>query len=1013
MMTEYLFYNDGNNLILEGDFGYINFNNVTYFSSEILLFSPSLHTIANRRMPLEMQVVHNDNFGNKLMISILFRFSEKDYSLVLGKLGFDKPELKSQEPFKTKTIKEDFDLSKYVTGDKDFFYYDASEATPPCSNKATYLILTDVLKVSKTQLSNFPMQIKNKNRNVQLRNDRPLFTSFKMEDVQKKVEAANKKIEKLNKQKEEFQKVKEFKMKKLNSTKPKKSKNVTAEVKLNKIKKELNKAKMSHSNNTECVNADHVSFEIITQKMEAYQKLKKTHEPRILSDPVSNNTNSTMTIDKDLPQSRSEILRKSLEEQYNMWKKLYDNSTKVQLSPHVFIQMKMLEKSLRDNKYQPFLKDVDVFSSNEGFFSFLQMSDELFDSINDSSNNDLMLASISENEEKSESNSESEPESSSDDIDSLISNFNNAVKNNTKTLAKADEALTKMTGGNKKAVKKESTVKYEKKLGQKSQPKVEVSSKVSESNKDRQIIIPSPLKPIKIKVEIHKSDPILDQEESNVKDTQSQLNEYKALAKKLEKVKSTVNNVNENKTQPNYTKQKLNITNTTSKINVENKTKKEIKHKAELKPKPKVQEQIKKSNSTEPRLSKNKTAEILIKAVKMSEKTSKNSTTQKTEENHHKNIQAKISDINKELDRYRNMMKSFGGLKDDLSSGNKVDRQQLSKASHLKKKQQLIIISEATPLPDSYMENLNKQIANYHKLKHTLTIMGKTIDIKNDKMNITKSVNKSLKSNTSNVSGKNIEISIHENPYPTNLDFDKKIYQILKLGLKDALTEFHHLDEINSKLSNKGFYGLLSDEGFIRITPKNLAIVIREAYKIDINPEFNITQKFQKLSQFFSKTVINQQNTIIPQNIYEKSEVSLADIKNLIDLIALKNEMNQFDVPAFSETKKIKSLLYHIFKKLPVALIIDTTANINTSENENQFDAESKIKNFNEDDFVITKKNVKSLRDEQMKLGPKIRERMEAQLSPKPGQGRKATARDGTIDTTEIHDTTSWPAQCK
>jgi carbonic anhydrase len=45
MMTESNFLNNGNNLILEGDFGYIIYNNSTYFSSEILFFSPSTHTV--------------------------------------------------------------------------------------------------------------------------------------------------------------------------------------------------------------------------------------------------------------------------------------------------------------------------------------------------------------------------------------------------------------------------------------------------------------------------------------------------------------------------------------------------------------------------------------------------------------------------------------------------------------------------------------------------------------------------------------------------------------------------------------------------------------------------------------------------------------------------------------------------------------------------------------------------------------------------------------------------------
>ncbi len=46
MNTEYTLYNNGNNLILEGDFGYIVYNNITYFSTEAIFFSPSAHKVS-------------------------------------------------------------------------------------------------------------------------------------------------------------------------------------------------------------------------------------------------------------------------------------------------------------------------------------------------------------------------------------------------------------------------------------------------------------------------------------------------------------------------------------------------------------------------------------------------------------------------------------------------------------------------------------------------------------------------------------------------------------------------------------------------------------------------------------------------------------------------------------------------------------------------------------------------------------------------------------------------------
>ena len=45
MLTEYQFLNDGNHLLLEGDFGYVTYDDINYFSSEIRFFAQSMHSV--------------------------------------------------------------------------------------------------------------------------------------------------------------------------------------------------------------------------------------------------------------------------------------------------------------------------------------------------------------------------------------------------------------------------------------------------------------------------------------------------------------------------------------------------------------------------------------------------------------------------------------------------------------------------------------------------------------------------------------------------------------------------------------------------------------------------------------------------------------------------------------------------------------------------------------------------------------------------------------------------------
>ena len=210
MMTEYLFLNDGNNLILEGDFGYLSFENKVYFSSQILFYSPSLHSFSNNRMPLEMQIIHKDDIGNQISISILFKYSKSDYSLFLAKLGFDKEELRKQGAFSPVAVKEDINLSKYVNSEKDFFVYESQMFLPPYGQTSLNFILTDVMKISEMQLKNFPEIVLNKNKLMQERHERKVYTTFRMEDVEAKIKEQSERLAEIRKQKEEFEKLKKL-----------------------------------------------------------------------------------------------------------------------------------------------------------------------------------------------------------------------------------------------------------------------------------------------------------------------------------------------------------------------------------------------------------------------------------------------------------------------------------------------------------------------------------------------------------------------------------------------------------------------------------------------------------------------------------------------------------------------------------------------------------------------------------------------------------------------------------
>ena len=199
MMTEYLFYNDGNNVLLEGDFGYIKLDNTTYFSSQVRFYSPSLHTFNNNRMPFELQVIHQDSHQNQITVSVLFRYSDDDYSIFLSKLGFDNESLKNQKAFQPKAIKNEIHLENFVNNSKDFYAYESEMFLPPCDGDSLNLIITDVMNISERQINNFPKLIFQQNKIVQDRNSRKIYTSFNLKNINKRLKELNAQIAQKNK----------------------------------------------------------------------------------------------------------------------------------------------------------------------------------------------------------------------------------------------------------------------------------------------------------------------------------------------------------------------------------------------------------------------------------------------------------------------------------------------------------------------------------------------------------------------------------------------------------------------------------------------------------------------------------------------------------------------------------------------------------------------------------------------------------------------------------------------
>jgi len=376
MNTQYYLSHDQNFLRLDGDFGYITYNNEIYTSSEINFFSPSIHNFNGRKLPLEMNIIHMNNKNEKITVSVLFKEDENQYSLIFGKLGFDNEKMKDLNPYEKTTITESINLSKYIDSEKDFFYYEGVEPFPPCEKKNLYIILTDILYINKDQLKNFPKILKNKSRTIQDRNNREIFITTPLDTFDEKIEE-NRKILSENSNREKENEI------------------------LNKIKEQNNENKNIEVSEdlTTNINEDELGvttpFLLVEKKVLVKDKIFKKVDINLLSSP---NNNNPIKIDKEIPLNFGELVNRSLKEKYLIWIALYknlvegirtSNITETQKQT-IFFQLSLIDKELTKKRYKPYLdiKKNNLFKK-ENYLKFPKKQQYEYQKIENYINNEM------------------------------------------------------------------------------------------------------------------------------------------------------------------------------------------------------------------------------------------------------------------------------------------------------------------------------------------------------------------------------------------------------------------------------------------------------------------------------------------------------------------------------------------------------------------------------------------------------------------------------------------------
>ena len=132
--------------------------------------SPSENRIRGRSFPLEAHLVHADKAGNLAVVAILF--ADGPPNPFLSELWGKMPPTKGD----TSKLQDGLNVIRLLPANKDYYRFNGSLTTPPCTEGVRWLVMKSVATVSKSQVEQFTKAVGHpNNRPLQAVNARPVL----------------------------------------------------------------------------------------------------------------------------------------------------------------------------------------------------------------------------------------------------------------------------------------------------------------------------------------------------------------------------------------------------------------------------------------------------------------------------------------------------------------------------------------------------------------------------------------------------------------------------------------------------------------------------------------------------------------------------------------------------------------------------------------------------------------------------------------------------------------------
>ncbi len=175
---EFAYQAGGNEILNNGHTVQVNYkkgssmkiDGITFNLLQFHFHAPSENHINGKSYPMEAHFVHADKDGNLAVVALMFEQGKENkalqgaWSQIPGHAG-DKTALKSVA-----------DANKILPDNKDYYRFNGSLTTPPCSEGVRWFVMKDAVSASKEQIHAFEHVMHHaNNRPIQATNARPVL----------------------------------------------------------------------------------------------------------------------------------------------------------------------------------------------------------------------------------------------------------------------------------------------------------------------------------------------------------------------------------------------------------------------------------------------------------------------------------------------------------------------------------------------------------------------------------------------------------------------------------------------------------------------------------------------------------------------------------------------------------------------------------------------------------------------------------------------------------------------